>query len=145
MRLRSIPLVAVAALLTTGCFHQVVRTGAAPGGTVIQQPWTATWVFGLVRADEIDARTLCPGGVAIVETQQSFMNGLVGALTLGIFTPQHVTITCAGAGGGPGGAAMLTIPADAGIEQAHAVARGAVALAERTHAPVILRDLRSSR
>jgi hypothetical protein len=129
-------------LLMTGCFHQIVRTGAAPGNTVIERPWTATWVFGLVAADEIDAITLCPGGVSIIETQQSFLNGLVGVLTLGIFTPQTVTITCAGGGASAPGSAMLTIPTDAGSQQAKTVARTAIELAERTRRPVVLRDLR---
>ncbi len=39
----------------------------------------------------------CPGGVARVETQQSFVNGLVGTLTSGIYTPLQVTTTCANA------------------------------------------------
>jgi hypothetical protein len=30
-----------------------------------------------------------------VETEHSFLNGLVGALTLGIYTPMHLTATCA--------------------------------------------------
>jgi len=33
-------------------------------------------------------------GVARVETQQSFLNGLVSLLTLSIFTPMEITITC---------------------------------------------------
>jgi hypothetical protein len=37
----------------------------------------------------------CPSGIATVETKLTFMNGLVGALTLGIFTPRDVTVTCA--------------------------------------------------
>lgn len=31
----------------------------------------------------------------MVETQVSFLNQLVGALTFGIYTPMHITVTCA--------------------------------------------------
>lgn len=37
----------------------------------------------------------CPNGVAKVETQQSFVNQLVGFLTLGIYTPMQIKVTCA--------------------------------------------------
>ena len=46
-------------------------------------------------AKPIDVSAECPGGIAKVETQQTFANGLVGAVTFGIFTPQSATITCA--------------------------------------------------
>jgi hypothetical protein len=85
-------------ITTTGCFKQVVRTGRPAGQTVVDKPWVSTWLWGLVAAKEIDVRAQCPGGVAIVETETSFVNGLVGAVTFGIYTPQHARITCAGGG-----------------------------------------------
>jgi hypothetical protein len=33
--------------------------------------------------------------VAKVETERSFLNGLVGAITWNIYTPMHVLVTCA--------------------------------------------------
>jgi len=33
-----------------------------------------------------------------VETQLSFVNGLVGVLTLGIYTPMEILVTCAAPG-----------------------------------------------
>jgi hypothetical protein len=91
------------AITSSGCFHQVVRTGRPAGQTVVDKPWVSTWIWGLVAAKDIDVRAQCPGGVAVVETEQSFVNGLVGALTLGIYTPMHARITCAG-GAVPDGA-----------------------------------------
>ncbi len=79
----------------TACFHATVDTGRPAGTTVVQKPWVSTFVFGLVPAAQIDVTRQCPGGVARVETQQSFLNGLVGAITYGIYTPLHVTTTCA--------------------------------------------------
>lgn len=88
----------LAALALTACYHQVVDTGLPAGSTKIEKPWTATWIFGLVPATPIDVRTQCPNGVAIVDTQMTFLNGLVGALTFGIFTPLSVSVTCSGSG-----------------------------------------------
>jgi hypothetical protein len=34
--------------------------------------------------------------VSKVETEHSFLNGLVQFVTLGIYTPMHLTVTCAG-------------------------------------------------
>jgi hypothetical protein len=81
--------------LTTGCFHQVVNTGLPPSSTVVQKAFHPTWVFGLVKAQPIDVRQQCPNGIALAGTRMTFMNGLVGGLTLGLFTPHEVTITCA--------------------------------------------------
>lgn len=105
---------ALALIVTTGCFRQVVQTGRTPSTTVVEQPWVSTWIFGLVEAQPIDARTQCPSGVATVETQTSFLNGLVGILTLGIWTPQTVRITCAtGTAALPAGTEVLHVAADA--------------------------------
>jgi Bor protein len=94
MRLRQL-WVAVVVLATSACFHQTIQSGLTPATTVIERPFVATWLWGLVPAEPIDTRQSCGSGVATVETQQSFMNGLVGALTLGIYSPQRVRITCA--------------------------------------------------
>ena len=94
-RWKTVVLGALVLASTTACFRQVVQTGRAPSQTIVQQSWVSTWVFGLVAATPIDARTKCPSGVATVETLTSFPNGFVSALTLGIWAPQTVRITCA--------------------------------------------------
>jgi ABC-type transport system involved in cytochrome c biogenesis permease subunit len=82
-------------LSTTACFHQAIHSGLAPSTTVVENEFVATWLWGIVPAKPIDVRQSCPSGVATVETEQSFVNGLVGVVTLGIYTPQRVRITCA--------------------------------------------------
>lgn len=81
--------------VTTACFRQVIQTGRTPAATVIDRPWTHTWLWGLVPASPIDVTSQCRTGVATVVTEQSFLNGLVSILTIGIYSPRHVTITCA--------------------------------------------------
>lgn len=87
-----------AALLSTACYKVTVVTGAAPGATVVDQPWTHFFVFGLVPPPNgpVNVAQRCPGGnVSQVVTQQSFVNGLVSSLTFSLYTPQQVTVTCA--------------------------------------------------
>ena len=87
---------ALAILLTTAaCFHQSVQSGLQPSSTVVEPQYVSTWLWGIIAAQPIDVRQQCPSGVAKVETEQSFMNGLVGALTLGIYSPQRLRVTCA--------------------------------------------------
>ena len=126
---------------TAGCFHQVVNTGRTPGSTVVDKPWVSTWLWGLVAAQPIDARQACPTGVAVITTEQSFVNGLVGAVTLGIYTPQHVTITCASGGTArlPRGAKEFTIPTDAPADLRTSITNKAVESAIETGTPSVLR------
>lgn len=95
MQLRSALMLALTTFLLTGCFHQVVNTGVtpAPGQATITKT-APLYFFGLVGA-EVDTVADCPTGAAVIETEQTFVNGLLGVVTLGIYTPQTVTITCA--------------------------------------------------
>jgi hypothetical protein len=129
---RPLAILLVTTFVATGCYHQVVATGATPGGTVIERPWTATYVFGLVPAEAISTAAECPSGVAIVETQQTFPNGLVGVLTLGIYTPQTVRITCAASGAGIGGSRGIDVAANASLDEKATAVRRAIDLAHRT-------------
>jgi len=131
---------ALVAFLGTGCFHQIVQTGQAAGPTVIDKQWVPGWLWGLVANDDVDVRRECPMGVATVETEQSFVNGLVAVVTIGIYTPQHVRITCASRSASlPAGMRELTIPVGATNDAALEIVRQAIQESAETHAPVALR------
>ena len=93
----SILVVAFVSVMMSGCYHATVTTGLTPGTQVIDQPWAAGWVLGLVPPETVDAAAECASGVAKVETQLSFLNQVVSSITFGIFTPMHITVTCAAA------------------------------------------------
>jgi len=131
---------ALVAFLGTGCFHQIVQTGQAAGPTVIDKEWVPGWIFGLVANDEVDVRKDCPMGVAMVETEQSFLNGIVSLVTIGIYTPQHVRITCASRSASlPAGMRELTIPVGATKDAEMEIVRQAIETSAETHAAVALR------
>jgi len=141
-QLRSSLALAASLALSAGCYHAVVETGRPAGTTVVQQPWVRTFVFGLVSAPEIDVSAQCRTGVARVETQQTFMNGLAGALTFGIFTPLSATVTCAADGRGavlPGSPPTVAGAPDATPAEQSAALRDAAKESARLGQPVFVR------
>jgi hypothetical protein len=88
-------LLCIALLFLMGCFAANVETGLPPSNKVIKQSFAACWIYGLVPPSTVDAAAECPNGVARVETQLSFVNRLVAILTLGIYTPMQIEVTCA--------------------------------------------------
>jgi len=65
----------------------------------------------------------CPGGVSKVETQLSFVNMLVAAITFDIYTPMSIKVTCATGGHSmiPPGANRIDVganPTDAQLQDA---------------------------
>ena len=80
--------------LLVGCYHATIDTGLAPGSKTVEM-WKHSWIYGLVPPSVVEAQNECENGVARVETQQSFLNGLVNVLTGGIYTPMTVIVTCA--------------------------------------------------
>lgn len=86
--------------LLTGCasHHAVVVTGIDPGPRRVEDKWADSYLDGAVAPDRVDAGAGCgESGVAIVETRVSFMNQLVTALTLGIYSPMEIIVTCGSA------------------------------------------------
>jgi hypothetical protein len=93
--LRCTRLVPLFCLCFAGCYHANVETGRAPGNQRIENGWAPSFLGGLVSPSPVDAKSSCANGISRVETQHSFLNGLVGAATLSIYTPMSITVTCA--------------------------------------------------
>lgn len=120
MRAKAVMMVSAVVMLG-GCYRITVTHGPQPAAnvaTVVDFPWQHSWVFGLVPPPEINVRDRCPAGVAKVQTQVSFLNGLASALVgiavgeamrssgsdttyyygggaAGIWQPQSAKVTCA--------------------------------------------------
>ncbi len=95
MSIRRTLLLAVTSLTFTACYHATVETGLAPGMQTLEDKWATGWIYGLVPPSTVDTMERCPAGVARVETQLSFANQLVSFLTIGIYTPMEIVVTCA--------------------------------------------------
>jgi hypothetical protein len=99
---RTLEALLVACFTTAACSHAVIEINTpainiseAPKDT-LHEYWASGFLFGLVpprtfKSEDFCAETL----VRRVETRRSFMNGLVSFLTIGIYTPETVTIACA--------------------------------------------------
>jgi hypothetical protein len=102
-------LVALLLVGAAGCYRHTFNIGnGAPMAPVSEEQWRHHWLWGLVSPDrELELREMCPSGNATIEVEQSFLNGLVSALTGAIYSPTTVRIRC------PGGTASLDVdPAD---------------------------------
>ena len=80
------------------CYHATVDTGLKPSAQVVEKSFAAGWIFGLVPPSTVATASQCSHGAAKIETQLSFVNQLVAWLTLDIFTPMSIKVTCAQAG-----------------------------------------------
>ena len=85
----------LSAVVISGCYHVTVVTGAPPSPTVIDKPWQLSFVAGLIPPPTMNMKAECPKGLAKVETEQSFLDMLVGGISSNLVTPVHATVTCA--------------------------------------------------
>ena len=90
------PALVLGAMMLSGCYHVTVISGTSASATVVDKPWQNSFVYGLVPPPELNVKDQCPNGVQKVETEQSFVNGLVSALTWSLYTPIHARVTCSG-------------------------------------------------
>ncbi|OLE62946.1 MAG: hypothetical protein AUG04_07585 [Deltaproteobacteria bacterium 13_1_20CM_2_69_21] len=97
-RLGSAALLAVL-LGAAGCYKATfIRDPNAVKG-MEQDKWLDFWLWGLVNEQEMDVKQFCPDGrVAQVVTGGNFGTGIVTLLTLGIYAPRKVYVTCASDG-----------------------------------------------
>ena len=76
------------ALLITGCNRRLLfqnkPAAVAPKETITHHFFVSRWA-----EETVDAAKICGGAENVVktETQQTFVNGLLGFITLGIYTP----------------------------------------------------------
>jgi hypothetical protein len=133
MRIRRAAAV-VAVFALTGCYHAVIQTGRPESSDVISIKWANGFIFGLVPPPVVETAARCTNGVAKLETQHSFLNGLAAAVTFGIYTPIQIDVTCAARGTASG---ESVIKVEKGKTAAQAL-NEAAALAVEKDSPVFV-------
>jgi hypothetical protein len=90
----------VLASLLTGC-HKIYYHKSAPmvanKSSAQVNEWHHDGVFGLVEFSEpTDLKTYCGGSGkwSAVETENSFLTGLVSSVTYGLYTPRMANVIC---------------------------------------------------
>lgn len=86
---------AVVSLSLSSRYHAVVDSGRPGEGPLLEYPWAASFLGGLVPPSTPTLSAKCPQGFARVETSLSLANLAVTALTLGFYSPMTVRVTCA--------------------------------------------------
>lgn len=78
-----------------GCYRASFYTDPKLVRGLEHDEWTDFFIFGLVGKEEIDVRTFCEGKpIAEVKTGGNFATSLVTAITIGIYAPRKVYVTC---------------------------------------------------
>ena len=115
------------ATLCSACHHATINTGLTAGTEVVTNEWAHSYLLGLVPPAAVDVAGKCKNGIARVETQVTFVNALVTVMTLGVYTPVQVDVTCAsGARASLGPSAIwATDPSPAALRRAIAAAADA--------------------
>lgn len=131
----------VAVCVTADCFHATIETGRPASPETVDQAWASSWILGLVPPKTVEAAEKCASGVSKVETQLSFLNQLVGFLTLGIYTPMAIKVTCAAGGtaAAPTESPMLFVSTDADETARRQAVSAAAQLSLAEGRPVFLR------
>lgn len=98
MKVKYLGIFLVAVLFVSGCATQQVdfHDGIQDNTQAQHKEWQHFFIFGLVPpAQTVDSDEFCDNDtIARVETEQTFLNGLVGAVTYGIYNPMTLRIYC---------------------------------------------------
>lgn len=87
-------------LLSSGCFRASIIVPSVPPGEK-HSTWVNGWFWGSV-GGTVSADSFCGGRpVSRIDTKRSVGNILVSWVTLGIYTPSKVWITCSSPYGAP--------------------------------------------
>ena len=82
------------ALLITGCAQQTFTVQNKPAAVAPKETITHHFFVSEWAEETVDAAKICGGAENVVktETQQTFVNGLLGFITLGIYTPLEARV-----------------------------------------------------
>ena len=135
MSKRRVVLAAVFAVALSGCYHATVETGRPASGQEVRRAWAHGFLYGLVPPSTVNVAQQCPGGVARIETQQSFLNMLANGLTFGLYTPMEIRVQCSGAAALEG---AEHVRMSATLEQKQDAMLAAAARSSHSGAPVLV-------
>ena len=84
------------ALLITGCAQQTFTVQNKPAAVAPKETITHHFFVSGIGQKNHQWQKICGGAENVVktETQQTFVNGLLGFITLGIYTPLEARVYC---------------------------------------------------
>lgn len=87
-------IVACATVVVSGCYKATFIQPKTAAG-VEHDEWTDFFLFGLVGEEQGNISSYCDDQVARVRTGGNVGTGVVSVVTLGIYTPRKIYVTCA--------------------------------------------------
>ncbi|WP_375749212.1 Bor family protein [Vibrio sp. HN007] len=86
---------AALSIVVTGCAQQTFVMTPKESKPAVETSHHF-FIDGLAQEKEIDASAVCGGAenVAKVEVQKTFVDGLLGTITFGIYTPREARVYC---------------------------------------------------
>jgi len=80
--------------LLTSCYTYTNVIGEGAKGNEVVTKWNHYVVYGLAPIDVSDSKVMAGGATNYtVKTEHTFVNGLIAAITFGIYTPTMTTVT----------------------------------------------------
>ena len=93
---------ALALVLLSGCYKTHFVTAAQPFTPPPPLIWHHDLIYGLIELTPTDLDKVCPGGVAKVDYQQTFLDGLLRSCIGGsLWQPSTIQVWCAAGGSVP--------------------------------------------
>lgn len=86
----------LAVLAFSGCATQTYHINKGVSSVPTKDKMQHFFVSGLGQEQEMDAAAVCggAGNIIKVESKHEFIDGLLGAVTWGIYTPRHAKVYC---------------------------------------------------
>lgn len=96
--IKTFAVIAVASLVLAGCANTRFNVGGEVGAnsTPKYEERQNYFVSGIGQRQTVDAAKICGGAdkVAATAKELTFMDGLLGLLTIGIYTPETARVYC---------------------------------------------------
>jgi hypothetical protein len=92
--MKTMTVVFAASMLLSSCYSYTSVVGKGAQGNSQTTEWNHYVIYGLAPVGVSDSKQMADGAENYsVHTRQSFVNGLVSAITFGIYTPTTTTVT----------------------------------------------------
>ena len=92
--MKMMTVVFAASMLLTSCYSYTSVVGKGAQGNSQTTKWNHYVIYGLAPVGVSDSKQMADGAENYtVHTRHSFVNGLVSAITFGIYTPTTTTVT----------------------------------------------------
>lgn len=92
--MKSMTIAFASAMLLTSCYSYTSVVGKGAQGNSQTTQWNHYVIYGLAPVGVSNSKQMADGAKDYtVFTRQSFVNGLVSAITFGIYTPTTTTVT----------------------------------------------------